>query len=39
MPVGRTGFARSLTDVDAVKFKSIVDEFVREVQTAHPSFD
>lgn len=39
MPVGRTDFARSLTDVDAVKFKSIVDEFVREVQTAHPSFD
>jgi hypothetical protein len=37
MPAGRTDFARKINEVDADRFKAIVDEFIREVQTARPS--
>jgi hypothetical protein len=39
MPEGRTDFARPITDVDTERFKSIVDEFIREIQTARPPSD
>jgi hypothetical protein len=39
MPEGRTDFARAITDVDPDGFRSIVDEFIRAVQTASPSTD
>jgi hypothetical protein len=37
MPAGRTDFARAVEEVDTDRFKAIVDEFIRGVQSARPA--
>jgi hypothetical protein len=34
MLAGRTDFAKLIDEVDADRFKTVLDEFIREVQTA-----